>query len=73
MLSSPIRDASAAWFNRAPPQSGQSVKVTARSTKARRCGCRLSLSLARKDFRTRGTRPSYVMLMVAILTLTGSE
>ena len=59
-------------LSRVPPQSGQAVKVTARSTKARMCGCIDSLSLESIDFWMRGTSPSYVMLMPAIFIRTGS-
>lgn len=43
---------------RVPSHSGQGVKVTARSTNARTCGCIASLSLASIDFWMRGIRPS---------------
>ena len=45
-------------FSRVPPHSGQAVNATARSTKARICGCIASTSFERKDFCTLGTRPS---------------
>ncbi len=45
-------------LSRVPSHSGQTVKVTARSTKARMCGCIASLSLDRKDFWILGMRPS---------------
>ena len=48
----------AASLSRVPPHSGQAVKVTARSTNARMCGCIASTSLDRNDFWIRGTRPS---------------
>ncbi len=44
--------------SRVPPQSGQVVKVTARSTNARMCGCIASGSLDRMDRCSRRTRPS---------------
>ena len=58
--------------SRVPPQSGQVLKVTARSTKARMWGCIDSRSLESIDFCRRGTRPSYVMLMPAIFIRVGS-
>ena len=48
----------AAAFSRLPPQSGQVVNVTARSTKVRMCGWSDSTSFDRNDFWTFGTRPS---------------
>jgi hypothetical protein len=45
-------------LSRVPPQSGQVVKVTARSTKARMCGCIESTSLASIDFWILGISPS---------------
>ncbi len=48
----------AASLSRVPSQSGQVVKVTARSTNSRMCGCIASRSLASIDFWMRGTRPS---------------
>ena len=53
-----IREARAASLSRLPPHSGQAVKVTARSTNARMCGCIASLSLERNDFWTFGISPS---------------
>ena len=50
MLISPIRDDRAASLSRVPPHSGQVPKVTARSTKARMCGCIASGSLESIDF-----------------------
>ena len=73
MLTPLILDDLAASLSRVPPQSGQAVKVTARSTKARMCGCIDSLSLDRIDFWTRRTRPSYVMFIPAIFILVGSR
>ena len=58
MLIPAMRDERAASFSRVPAQSGQVLKVTARSTKARMCGCRESTSLLRNDFWMRGTSPS---------------
>jgi hypothetical protein len=52
-----IREARAASLSRLPPHSGQAVKVTARSTNARMCGCIASLSLERNDFWTFGSAP----------------
>jgi hypothetical protein len=45
MLTLPIRDDRASSLSRVPPHSGQVAKVTARSTNARMCGCRDSVSL----------------------------
>ncbi len=45
-------------LSRLPSHSGQVVKVIARSTKARMCGCSASTSLARKDFWIFGISPS---------------
>ncbi len=58
MLTSPIFDDRAASVSRVPSHSGQVVKVTARSTNARMCGCIASLSLDRNDFWILGMRPS---------------
>ncbi len=58
MLMPPIFEERAAAVSRVPPQSGQEVKVTARSTKARTCGCIASRSLASMDFWTLGISPS---------------
>ena len=44
--------------SRVPSHSGQVVKVTARSTNARMCGCIASLSFDRMDRCSRRTRPS---------------
>jgi hypothetical protein len=55
-----------------PLHSGHVVKVTARSTKARMCGCIASLSLESIDFWIREIRPSYVRLMLSTLILVGS-
>ncbi len=53
-----IFDDRASTLSRLPSQSGHVVKVTARSTKARMCGCIASTSLARKDFWICGIRPA---------------
>ena len=58
MLFRSIFDERAASLSRVPSHSGQVVKVTARSTKARMCGCIASTSLARNDFWIFGIRPS---------------
>ena len=58
MLIPSIRDDRAASLSRVPPHSGQAVKVTARSTNARMCGCIASLSLESIDFWIRGISPS---------------
>ena len=58
MLMPSIFEERAPSLSRVPPHSGQSVKVTARSTKARMCGCIASLSLESIDFWIRGISPS---------------
>ena len=58
MLIPLIFDDRAASLSRVPPHSGQVVNVTARSTKARTCGCSESTSLDSIDFWIRGIRPS---------------
>ena len=58
MLIPLIFEERAASLSRVPPQSGQVVKVTARSTNARTCGCIASLSLESIDFWIRGISPS---------------
>ena len=58
MLIPSIFDDRAASLSRVPPHSGQAVKVTARSTNARMCGCIASLSLESIDFWIRGISPS---------------
>ncbi len=58
MFIPPIREERAASLSRVPPHSGQVVKVTARSTNARMCGCSASGSLERNDFCTLGINPS---------------
>ena len=58
MLIPLIFDDRASALSRVPSHSGQVVKVTARSTKARTCGCSESTSLESIDFWIRGIRPS---------------
>ena len=58
MLIPLIFDERAASVSRVPSHSGQVVKVTARSTKARMCGCIASTSLDRNDFWICGISPS---------------
>ena len=58
MLIPSIFDDRAASLSRVPPHSGQVVKVTARSTKARTCGCSASTSLDSIDFWILGISPS---------------
>ena len=58
MLTPLIFDERAPSFSRVPPQSGQAVNLTARSTKARMCGCRESRSFCSKDLVIFGMRPS---------------
>jgi hypothetical protein len=58
MLVPPIRDDRAASLSRVPPHSGQAVNVTARSTKARMCGCSASTSFDRNDFCIVGISPA---------------
>ncbi len=53
-----IFDERAASLSRVPSHSGQVVKVTARSTNARMCGCIASRSLERNDFWIFGIRPA---------------
>jgi hypothetical protein len=72
MLIPSIFDDRAASLSRVPSQSGQTVKVAARSTKARTCGCSESTSLDSIDFSILGIRPSYVRLMPSTLILVGS-
>ncbi len=47
----------AASLSRVPSHSGQTVNTTARSTKARMCGCIASTSLDSIDFWIVGIRP----------------
>ena len=58
MLIPSIFDDRAASLSRVPPQSGQVVNVTARSTNARMCGCSASTSLDSIDFWIFGISPS---------------
>ena len=58
MLIPLIREERAASLSRVPPHSGQAVKVTARSTNARICGCSASGSLESIDFCILGISPS---------------
>ena len=58
MLIPPIFDDRAASLSRVPSHSGQVVNVTARSTKARMCGCIASTSLDSIDFWIFGISPS---------------
>ena len=72
MLTPSILEDRAASLSRLPPQSGQSVNVTTRSTNARMCGCIASTSLDRNDFWICGISPVYVRLMPSTLILVGS-
>ena len=58
MLTPSIFDERASSLSRVPPQSGHSLNVTTRSTKARMCGCSESTSLDSIDFWILGIRPS---------------
>ena len=58
MLIPSIFDDRAASLSRVPSHSGQVVNVTARSTKARMCGCIASTSLDSIDFWIFGISPS---------------
>ena len=58
MLIPSIFDDRASSLSRVPSHSGQVVKVTARSTKARMCGCSASTSLDSIDFWIFGISPS---------------
>ncbi len=58
MLIPAIFEDRAASLSRVPPQSGQAVKVMARSTNARMWGCSASRSLDSMDFWILGIRPS---------------
>ena len=66
------REDRAVSLSRVPPQSGQEVKVTARSTKARMCGCMASTSLLRNVFWICGMIPRKVRLMPSTLILVAS-
>src|SRR5699024_9856035 len=67
-----IREVRACSARRVPSHSGQTMRVTARSTKARMCGCIESRSLLSIDFWILGIRPSYVMFAPASRILVGS-
>ncbi len=58
MLILPMVEDRAASLSRVPPHSGHVVKVTARSTNSRMCGCIASGSLDSIDFWMRRTSPS---------------
>jgi hypothetical protein len=58
MLAPAIFDDRAASLSLVPSQSGHVVNTTARSTKARTCGCIASTSLDSIDFWIFGIRPS---------------
>ena len=58
MLTPPIFDERAASLSRVPSQSGQVVNTTARSTKARMCGCIASTSLDSIDRWIEGISPA---------------
>ena len=58
MLTPSIFDDRAASLSRVPSQSGQVVNTTARSTKARMCGCIASTSLDSIDFSICGISPA---------------
>ena len=72
MLIRLIFDDRAGSDRRVPPHSGQVAKVTARSTKARMCGCIASTSLDNIDFWIVGINPAYVRLTPSTLILVGS-
>ena len=67
-----ILDDSASSASRVPSHSGHVVKVIARSTNARTCGCIASRSLESMDFWILGITPSYVRLTPSTLILVGS-
>ena len=58
MLMPLIFEDRASSLSRVPPHSGHAVKVTARSTNSRTCGCIASGSLDSIDFWIRGISPS---------------
>ena len=58
MLIPAIFEDRAGSLSRVPPHSGQGVKVTARSTNARTCGCSVSMSFDSIDFWIFGISPS---------------
>ena len=72
MLTFLIFDDRAASLSRVPSHSGHVVKVTARSTNARTCGCTVSMSFDSIDFWILGMSPSYVRLMPSTLILVGA-
>ena len=72
MLIPSIFDDRAPSLSRVPPHSGHVVKTTARSTKARTCGCNASTSFDRNDLSMVGIRPAYVRLIPSTLILVGS-
>ena len=72
MLTPPIFELRAGSARRVPSQSGQVVKVMARSTKARMWGCIASGSFDSIDFWIFGMIPSKVTLMPSALILVGS-
>ena len=53
-----IFDDRASWLSRVPSHSGHVANVTARSTKARMCGCSASTSLDRNDLWIVGISPA---------------
>ncbi len=67
-----IFDDRASGLSRVPPHSGQFLKVTTRSTKARTCGCIASRSFDSIDFWIFGITPSCVRLMPSTRILVGS-
>src|SRR5690606_7198183 len=69
----PIFEDRASAVSRVPSHSGHVAKLTARSTKARMCGCIASRSLLSIDFCSFGIRPSQVRLIPLIFTLVGSR
>ena len=58
MLMPSIFDERAASLSRVRRSPGRSVKVTARSTKARMCGCSASMSFDRNDLCIFGISPA---------------
>src|SRR5690554_4436351 len=72
MLMPRIFELLAAALSRVPSHSGHVANRAARSTNARRCGCRASTSLLSSDFCTRGTSPSNVKPVVSWRTLRAS-
>ena len=72
MLRPSIVDERASSLRRVPSQSGQVVKVTARSTNALMCGCIASTSFDRNDFLICGISPRYVRLIPSTLIFVAS-